>query len=191
MKTMHNKYFFLKKIEYLVKNFDFIKIILKIYNKMVILKNKNKSTHPVRIIECNVDNDEKDIQKFKRRLKSLEKRIVLDTKKEWNIKAHKEKKNIVIDKKKNKNENGGYKKQHIRATLKRLVWNKWIGEDIGKAKCLCCKITDITQLSFHGGHVIPESKGGETILSNLKPICQNCNSSMNNTHMDKFMRLFD
>jgi hypothetical protein len=83
-----------------------------------------------------------------------------------------------------------YKKKKISATLKRLVWNKWIGEEIGKSKCLCCKITDITQLSFHCGHIIPESKGGETNLSNLKPICQNCNSSMGTLNMDDFIISF-
>lgn len=83
------------------------------------------------------------------------------------------------------------KKKKISATLKRLVWNKWIGEEFGKFKCLCCKITDITQLSFHCGHIIPECKGGDLILSNLKPICQNCNSSMGTMNMDDFMKTFE
>jgi hypothetical protein len=83
-----------------------------------------------------------------------------------------------------------YKKKKISATLKRLVWNKWIGEEIGKFKCLCCNISDITAFSFNCGHIIAESKGGDTILSNLKPICQNCNSSMGCMNMDDFMKSF-
>jgi 5-methylcytosine-specific restriction endonuclease McrA len=83
------------------------------------------------------------------------------------------------------------KKKYISATLKRLVWNKWIGEDIGKAKCLCCNVTAITQLSFHAGHIIAESNGGETNVSNLKPICQNCNSSMGTKNMIDFMKSFE
>lgn len=83
-----------------------------------------------------------------------------------------------------------YKKKRISATLKRLVWNYWIGEEIGKSKCLCCKITDITAFSFNCGHIIAESKGGETILKNLKPICQNCNSSMASMNMNDFMKTF-
>ena len=74
--------------------------------------------------------------------------------------------------------------------MKKLVWNMHIGEEIGKSKCLCCKITDITAFSFNCGHIIAESKGGETILSNLKPICQNCNSSMASMNMDDFMKTF-
>lgn len=79
------------------------------------------------------------------------------------------------------------KKKAISATVKRLVWNTNIGEDIGKAKCMCCKTTDITQLSFHCGHILAEANGGETIVSNLKPICQNCNSSMGTKNMNDFM----
>lgn len=79
------------------------------------------------------------------------------------------------------------KKQTIPKPLKKLVWNKYIGEDIGKAKCLCCKLTDITQLSFHCGHIIAESNGGELNLNNLKPICNSCNSSMGKQNMDEFI----
>ena len=81
-------------------------------------------------------------------------------------------------------------KKRVSATLKRLVWNTHIGEEIGKAKCLCCKSTDITQMSFHCGHVIAEANGGELIVSNLRPICQNCNSSMGTKNKNDFMESF-
>ena len=81
-----------------------------------------------------------------------------------------------------------YRKKNIPSTVKRLVWNTYIGEDIGKSKCLCCKTTYITQLSFHCGHIISEKNGGEINVTNLKPICQNCNSSMGTTNMDDFMK---
>ena len=79
------------------------------------------------------------------------------------------------------------KKKSISATIKRLVWNTNIGEEIGKSKCMCCKSTDITQMSFNCGHIIAEANGGDTIVSNLKPICQNCNSSMGTKNMNEFM----
>ena len=81
-----------------------------------------------------------------------------------------------------------YKKKNIPSTVKRLVWNTYIGEDIGKSKCVCCKTTYITQLSFHCGHIISEKNGGEINVANLKPICQNCNSSMGTTNMNDFMK---
>lgn len=90
-------------------------------------------------------------------------------------------KNVIYNKSKNK-------KKAISATIKRLVWNTNIGEDIGKAKCLCCKATDITQMSFNCGHIVAEANGGDTIVSNLKPICQNCNSSMATKNMEEFMK---
>jgi hypothetical protein len=79
-------------------------------------------------------------------------------------------------------------KKKISAAVKRLVWNTNIGEDIGKSKCMCCESTDITQLSFNCGHIVAEAKGGATIVSNLKPICQNCNSSMGTINMNEFMK---
>jgi len=79
------------------------------------------------------------------------------------------------------------KKKPIPVALKRKVWAKWMGEDTGKAKCLCCKLTDITQLNFHCGHIIAEAAGGELKVDNLKPICQSCNSSMGTTNMDEFI----
>ena len=83
------------------------------------------------------------------------------------------------------------KKTKIPAAVKKLVWNTNLGEELGKAKCYCCKSTDITQTSFHCGHVIAESKGGRSIVSNLKPICQNCNSSMGVNDMNDFMKQFE
>lgn len=79
------------------------------------------------------------------------------------------------------------KKKTIPVALKRKVWAKWMGEDIGKAKCLRCKLTDITQLNFHCGHIIAEAAGGELKVDNLKPICQSCNSSMGTINMDEFI----
>lgn len=82
------------------------------------------------------------------------------------------------------------RKQSIPAAVKRIVWNKYIGETIGKSKCLCCKVTEITQLSFHCGHVIAEANGGTIEINNLRPICQNCNSSMRTMNMDEFINKY-
>jgi 5-methylcytosine-specific restriction endonuclease McrA len=74
--------------------------------------------------------------------------------------------------------------------IKRLVWDKYIGECIGKSKCYCCKLTDIVQMSFHCGHVIAEKNGGSIEITNLRPICQICNSSMGTTNMDVFVKSY-
>ena len=75
--------------------------------------------------------------------------------------------------------------------IKRLVWNTYIGEEKGKSKCYCCKLADITQMSFHCGHVISEKQGGKTTVDNLRPICQNCNCSMKAVNMNEFMDMFN
>jgi chromosome segregation ATPase len=80
-----------------------------------------------------------------------------------------------------------YKKKAIPKALKNKVWDKYIGIDIGQTKCLCCKITNISQLNFHCGHIISEKDGGELTMDNLKPICGSCNSSMSTMNMDEFI----
>jgi hypothetical protein len=82
------------------------------------------------------------------------------------------------------------RKTTIPPALRKKVWNKWIGEAIGKAKCLCCNHNDISQLEFACGHIVAEFNGGKTELNNLKPICKSCNSSMGTKHMDEYMREF-
>lgn len=89
--------------------------------------------------------------------------------------------NIVVKKK--------YKKKSIPLALKKLVWNKYIGEEIGKAKCLCCGLTDISQISFNCGHIIAEVNGGNMCIDNLMPICQNCNSSMGSMNLLEFKKI--
>ncbi|ATZ80189.1 D5 family helicase-primase-endonuclease [Bodo saltans virus] len=78
------------------------------------------------------------------------------------------------------------KKENIPKTLRIAVWNKYIGEYIGKTKCLCCDSSDITQLKFECGHIIPESKGGLTNINNLLPICNDCNKSMGTKNLHEF-----
>jgi 5-methylcytosine-specific restriction endonuclease McrA len=124
------------------------------------------------------------------KIRSCYNAIFLSILKEYETKATESLKEILkpIKKPRKKKETEkASKKKSIPSAIKKLVWNKNIGEDIGKSKCYCCKSTDISQTSFHCGHVIAESKGGKTIVSNLKPICQNCNSSMGTKDMNDFM----
>lgn len=80
------------------------------------------------------------------------------------------------------------RKKTIPIALKRKVWDHWVGEQIGKTKCPCCKLTDITQLNFSCGHINAEANGGSLHVSNLRPICGSCNSSMGTKNMNEFIR---
>ena len=83
-----------------------------------------------------------------------------------------------------------YRKKNIPKSLKKMVWDTYIGPDIGKAKCMCCKHQDIRQIEFHCGHIIAEVNGGQTNVDNLRPICAQCNLSMGRTDMNSFIIKF-
>jgi hypothetical protein len=72
--------------------------------------------------------------------------------------------------------------------LRFACWNKYIGKDIGKAKCWCCNNLDIWQQQFEAGHVRARNKGGKNVVTNLRPICSKCNREMSDTHMGNFMK---
>ena len=78
--------------------------------------------------------------------------------------------NNEIDNKTNNkmnNTNKKIKRKTIPHTLKRKVWAYWIGETIGKTKCLCCNLSDITQMTFHCGHIISVYNNEKIVLQIL------------------------
>ena len=81
-----------------------------------------------------------------------------------------------------------YRKYTIPKTLKINVWNLYIGKEIGSAKCMCCRESEIIQGHFEAGHVISERDGGATNIENLRPICSLCNKSMGAKNMLEFMK---
>lgn len=82
-------------------------------------------------------------------------------------------------------------KTKIPASLRHNVWLKCNGKNF-EAKCHVgwCK-NIVTAFSFECGHNVPESKGGETSIENLVPICSACNKSMGNRFtIDEFSKAF-
>jgi 5-methylcytosine-specific restriction endonuclease McrA len=74
----------------------------------------------------------------------------------------------------------------ISQAIRIVCWNTYIGEEIGKTSCLCCKTNYITQHNFHCGHVVAEANGGKVHVENLRPICAVCNNSMGTMDMQEF-----
>jgi len=101
---------------------------------------------------------------------------------ERKIKEEEEKKRIEEEKKEAKK-----KKQSIPKNVRVIIWNHYIGEDIIKHKCLCCKKVTITNTNFEVGHVISEKNGGTHEINNLRPICFACNHSMGSENMIEFV----
>ena len=73
-------------------------------------------------------------------------------------------------------------KAPIPKALREQVWIRYFGKNF-KSKCYInwC-VNNIDVFNFQVGHNIPESKGGPTVLENLRPICGRCNLSMSNVY---------
>ena len=97
-----------------------------------------------------------------------------------------EKKRLDEEKKKEKEE-AKKKKQSIPKNVRIIVWNHYIGEDLIKHRCLCCKKVLIANTNFEVGHVISEKNGGTHEINNLRPICFACNHSMGTENMIDFV----
>lgn len=82
-------------------------------------------------------------------------------------------------------------KKNIPKKLRMLVWNKYIGKEIGSTLCPMCKSTEIIQGgSWHCSHIEPESKGGKTVIDNLRALCGDCNMAMGDTDMREYASKF-
>ena len=79
-----------------------------------------------------------------------------------------------------------YKKKTIPKSLKKLVWDTWIGPSEGQALCKCCENQEIRQIDFHCGHILAERLGGTNTVENLWPICSQCNLSMGTMNLYEF-----
>ena len=82
------------------------------------------------------------------------------------------------------------KKHSIPKKVKDDVWNTYIGVDINRHRCLCCKKTVISNRDFHVGHVLSEIKGGTQEINNLRPICPSCNHSMGAENMVDYVKKY-
>jgi 5-methylcytosine-specific restriction endonuclease McrA len=84
----------------------------------------------------------------------------------------------MIDSKPTIPQNNQKKKANIPRALREQVWITNIGNKF-ETKCFVVWCQNrMNAFDFHVGHNIPESLGGATNLSNLKPICARCNLSM-------------
>jgi hypothetical protein len=74
------------------------------------------------------------------------------------------------------------KRRKLPYGLRNNVWTKYNGE-VFNAKCYVdfCEQT-VNPFTFEVGHNIPVSKGGTDSITNLRPICRNCNNSMSNKY---------
>jgi 5-methylcytosine-specific restriction endonuclease McrA len=110
-----------------------------------------------------------------------------DIRREEEQKKQLEERKQLEEEKKREKEESKKKKQSIPKQVRSIVWNHYIGEDIIKHKCLCCKKVTITNTNFDVGHVLSEKNGGTHEINNLRPICGACNHSMGSENMVDFV----
>ena len=79
-------------------------------------------------------------------------------------------------------------KKKIPKKIKDDSWDKYIGKKYGTAYCICCNKKEIQQKNFVGGHIISEKNGGNIIIENIIPICNDCNLSMGTKNMNDFIQ---
>ena len=70
--------------------------------------------------------------------------------------------------------------------IKLQIWTKINKKDLD-GKCYCCG-NYLSFNEFECGHIIPLSIGGQTNISNLMPICRNCNSDMGTLHLEEYKK---
>ena len=136
-------------------------------------------------IECKMKEETK--RQEEKRQKEKEKEEEERKEKEEETKRQKEKEEET---KRQKEKEDKKKKQSIPKNVRVIIWNHYIGEDIIKHKCLCCKKVTISNTTFDVGHVLSEKNGGTHEINNLRPICFACNHSMGSENMIDFVVKF-
>ena len=75
----------------------------------------------------------------------------------------------------------------IKKNIRKRVWIKRNGETLRIGSCYVCK-DKIEYDDFECGHIIPIFYGGETNVSNLEPICNNCNNDMGINNLEEWKK---
>ena len=153
--------------------------------QQLVTDNASDNQQQLSLIE-QLEKQKQEIEfKMKEEIKKKEEESKRLLEEEDRKKAEEEKKRIEEEKKEAKK-----KKQSIPKNVRIIVWNHYIGEDIIKHKCLCCKKITISNTNFEVGHVLSEKNGGTHEINNLRPICFACNHSMGPENMIDFVVKF-
>jgi len=134
------------------------------------------------------DEERKKAEEERKKAEEEKKRADEERKKADEEKKRDEEENKRIEEEEKKE--AKRKKQSIPKNVRIIVWNHYIGEDIIKHKCLCCKKVTISNTNFEVGHVLSEKNGGTHEINNLRPICFACNHSMGAENMIDFVVKF-
>jgi 5-methylcytosine-specific restriction endonuclease McrA len=76
-------------------------------------------------------------------------------------------------------------KAKITKEMREQIWEAYMG-NCAKGPCPVCQKREIRMTDFSAGHIIAEACGGPTDVSNLMPICGNCNSRMRTENLFEY-----
>jgi len=148
------------------------------------------------VVENSIEELEKQKQEIERKMLEaiekqkqveLEKQRLAEIEKQKQIELEKQRLVEIENQKQEEKAELKRKKQSIPKNVRIIVWNHYIGEDIIKHRCLCCKKVVISNTNFEVGHVLSEKNGGTHEINNLRPICFACNHSMGAENMIDFV----
>jgi hypothetical protein len=201
--------FTLKTLDFIEKSYNMEQIEHKKLNNLVNSQTKKKDVQEKEELENKLKEEENKLKELERKLKEeqenklkeelerklkeeqenkLKEELEKKLKEELEKKLKEELENKIKEELENKlKEEVKRKKQSIPKNVKIIIWNHYIGEDIIKHKCLCCKKVTINNTNFEVGHVLSEKNGGTHEINNLRPICFSCNHSMGTLNMIEFV----
>jgi len=82
------------------------------------------------------------------------------------------------------------KRKPVSKAIREQVWETYIGRTKRVGKCYCCEWRPITESDFELGHNKAYAKGGKDNVSNLRPICKQCNRSMGTKSIESYKKKY-
>ena len=83
------------------------------------------------------------------------------------------------------------RRKSIDPNLRKLMWDTYIGQHTS-AKCFCCWQATITPFTYcntvQAGHIKSHAHGGADTITNLLPICRDCNMNMKEEDWDDYIK---
>ena len=80
------------------------------------------------------------------------------------------------------------KRNSIPKSVKKQLWKNHFGDNF-KGNCFVCRM-EIYRDNWEAGHFISVANGGKDEISNLRPLCFDCNRSMGAQNLDSFVKEF-
>ena len=79
-------------------------------------------------------------------------------------------------------ETPGKPKRKFTDGFKRDLFQKHYG-NATEVRCPCCQLRQISIDSYDASHIIPESRGGSSDMTNIMPTCKECNVRTATRHL--------